>query len=121
MKRPGPLKLKYQDDLNGRRFAFFGKFEHWPAILGDKGPRGHVQSRGARLVKTLQSADYVVFGEGRGTGKKAALAQTEKLKARGRGPQQLDEKQFITDGVGAVKIESSSLNPGEATEIFIVS
>lgn len=95
MKRPGPLRLNYQNDIKGRRFAFFGKFEHWPTVLGDKGPKDHVQRRGARVVKTLPSADYVVFGEGRGTGKKAALAQAEKLKARGKGPEQLDERQFL--------------------------
>lgn len=95
MKRPGPIRLNYQSDIRGKRFAFFGKFQHWPDILGNKGPKDHVQRRGARLVKTLPSADYVVFGEGVGAGKKAALLQAEKLKARGKGPEPLDEKQFL--------------------------
>ncbi len=95
MKKPAPLVLEYAEDLGGKRFCFFGSFEAWPRVLGSAGPKAHVERRGGRLAKTVDRADYLVIGDKRGKGKADALRRAEALRAKGKGPQTLDERAFL--------------------------
>ena len=95
MKKPAPLVLEYAEDLAGKRFCFFGSFEAWPRALGSAGPKAHVERRGGRLAKTVDRADYLVIGDKRGKGKAEALRRGEALRAKGKGPQTLDERAFL--------------------------
>ncbi|MCL4819297.1 MAG: hypothetical protein KJ067_09150 [Vicinamibacteria bacterium] len=95
MKKPKPLALDLQEDLAGKKFAFFGAFARWPATFGVKGPREHVTRHGARVVPRVPGADYLVLGDKPGPGKKAARDAAARLQAKGEGPRVLDEREFL--------------------------
>ncbi len=89
-------RLKYVEDLKGKRFCFIGPFQEWPdRWFGRFGPKTLVKWRGAKVVDGLDDkTDFLVVGNGREKGKAAllrkaeALGQTSKL-------QVLDELGFM--------------------------
>lgn len=93
--RPQAAQFEFQEDLRGRRFAFIGPFEEWPAFLGGRGPQQHLQGRGGLLVDDIEQADYLVVSDKRAKGRAEALRRAEKLAARGGGPQVLDRRALL--------------------------
>ena len=92
-KKRRSAALKFVEDFGGLRFAFFGGFAGWPGLFGDRTPAAHVERRGARVVKRIQNADYVVLGEKSGPGKKDALRALDRRK--NDKPTVLDEAAFL--------------------------
>jgi hypothetical protein len=93
--KPEPAPLAFHEDLTGRRFMFVGPFERWPALLGGRSPQEHLQIRGAVVVEDVGEAQYLVVSDKRAKGRAEALRKAEKLRARGSGPQTLEQRAFL--------------------------
>ena len=88
--------FEYEENLAGKRFAFFGHFSHWPSLFLDATPQAHVQARLAMVVHNVDAdLDYLVVGDGREKGRADAIRQAQKLRAEGDRPKTLDEREFL--------------------------
>ncbi len=88
--------FEYEEDLAGKRFAFFGRFDHWPSLFPHATPQEHVQARCALVVAEVDAdLDYLVVGDGREKGRADAMRRAEKLSAGSARLKTLDEREFL--------------------------
>ncbi len=84
------------ENLEGRRFAFFGRFGNWPQLHVHTRPAELVRERGALVVDQVDDQlDYLVIGDKPQKGRADAVRKAARLRTRGATIETLDEREFL--------------------------